>query len=86
MHLKKLGSDRRKTGRRKSRLFSSHELRDEIDEEDEVIQGNYRNVTGSKLLSLFLLKDKRLDLLIRMKISSYVKGTGMLVGTIQFKL
>ncbi len=40
MYLKKLGSDRRRsrTGRRKSRLFSSHELRDEI-EEDEVIQG-----------------------------------------------
>lgn len=39
MYLKKLGNDRRKTGRRKSRMFSSHELRDEIDEEDEVVPG-----------------------------------------------
>jgi len=41
MHLKKLGNDRRKSfgGRRKSRLFSSNELRDESDDEDEVMPG-----------------------------------------------
>lgn len=38
MYLKKLGNDRRKSlgGRRKSRLFSSNELRGESDDEDEV--------------------------------------------------
>ena len=39
MYLKKLGNDRRKSlgARRKSRLFSSNELRGESDEEDEDI-------------------------------------------------
>ena len=41
MYLKKLGNDRRKSlgGRRKSRLFSSNELRGESDDEDEVMPG-----------------------------------------------
>lgn len=42
MYLKKLGNDRRKSlgGRRKSRLFSSNELRGESDDdEDEVPPG-----------------------------------------------
>ena len=41
MYLKKLGNDRRKSlgGRRKSRLFSSNELRGESDDEDEVFPG-----------------------------------------------
>ena len=39
MYLKKLGNERARTWRRKSRLFSSNELRDEIDDDDEVIQG-----------------------------------------------
>jgi len=44
MYLKKLGNDRRKSlgGRRKSRLFSSNELRGESDDDDEVISGKKR--------------------------------------------
>lgn len=47
MYLKKLGNDRRKSlgGRRKSRLFSSNELRGESDDEDEVFPGK-RAVTA----------------------------------------
>ena len=41
MYLKKLGHERRnsRTGRRKSRMFSTNELRNSIEEEDEVVQG-----------------------------------------------
>lgn len=44
MYLKKLGNDRRKSlgGRRKSRLFSSNELRGESDDDDDVIPGKKR--------------------------------------------
>lgn len=40
MYLKKLGHERRnsRTGRRKSRMFSTNELRNPIEEEDEVVQ------------------------------------------------
>jgi len=40
MYLKKLGHERRnsRTGRRKSRMFSTNELRNSIEEEDEVVQ------------------------------------------------
>jgi len=48
MYLKKLGNDRRKSlgGRRKSRLFSSNELRGASEEEDEDVPGkkNYYHV------------------------------------------
>lgn len=48
MYLKKLGNDRRKSlgGRRKSRLFSSNELRGSSEEEDEDVPGkkNYYHV------------------------------------------
>ena len=55
MYLKKLGNDRRKSlgARRKSRLFSSNELRGESDEEDEDIPGK----KASRLLRCWVLPE-----------------------------
>ena len=46
MYLKKLGQEERgnsRTGRRKSRLISSTELRNVIEEDDDMIQGKSGN-------------------------------------------